>query len=219
MRRNASFWRNAAIIGVVHAVVLFGLARWSGSAKKPATPEVVWMSGDPAPMTAVMPLAVAPTPKAPEPTPAPSSAGEQLPEDQSSIPPPESEIKITTPAPAATPTPTPRPTPVPSVTPKATPKATPKSTPQPTPKATPRKPPAKASPTPRPSVMPRENKSSDAEKLAANATPRRYRTFRGRGVPEQDRGNSRWRSEFRSSRRSRIDRRTFAICLVQQHVA
>ena len=43
MTRNTAFWRNAIVIGIIHVVVLAGLARWSGNAKTPPVTNVVWM--------------------------------------------------------------------------------------------------------------------------------------------------------------------------------
>src|SRR5450755_100074 len=43
MPRDRSFWRNLTVIGLLHVVVLFGIARWSSSAKQPLGRDIVWM--------------------------------------------------------------------------------------------------------------------------------------------------------------------------------
>ncbi|MBA3650146.1 MAG: hypothetical protein H0W66_01365, partial [Chthoniobacterales bacterium] len=44
MTRDARFWRNVTIVGLVHVVVLLGLLWWSRTPSK--TPKnIVWMEG------------------------------------------------------------------------------------------------------------------------------------------------------------------------------
>ena len=196
----------------MHVVVLFGLARWSGSAKKPLVTDVVWMDG-----SAGAAPAAATASKIPEPTPEPPVVEEKSPAGR---PEPGANQRRARDGNAhAVPpvTPPPRPTPVPTATPKLTPKATPKPTPQSTPKPTPKKSAAKASPTPRSSATPREKKVPDAEtkKVSREAHSGRRRRCRVRFLPRQDRSNFWDECQFHWSG----DQRGCAIWLVQQHVA
>ena len=68
MRRNLSFWRNVAIIGVVHGAVLFGLARWGGETKKATAAEIFWMDAG-ALASAEVPAAIPEPPTIPTPAP------------------------------------------------------------------------------------------------------------------------------------------------------
>ncbi len=45
MSRDASFWRNAAIIGVLHIAVLSAVIRWNTEPQKAAPPNILWMDG------------------------------------------------------------------------------------------------------------------------------------------------------------------------------
>ncbi len=139
MPHDRSFWRNLAIIGVVHLIVLAGVLRWSASATKPAATDVVWMDAGAAPITAESPEPIAENTAEPTPTPEP----------EPEVTPMQDPLTMRTPPPSddesATPTPT------------ATPKPTPKATPKPTPRATPKK-----SATPKP--KPAKSKKDDAPK-------------------------------------------------------
>ncbi len=171
MTREARFWRNVTIVGLVHVVVLLGLLWWSRSAVKPKPKEIVWMEGGAG--TTPEPAAQTPAPEnTPEPTPNESPAEAPTPEVRPTA---QSEIEIPTATATATPTPTPTPTPTetPTPTPKPTPKATPKPTPSPTPKkkkspkptptATPKK---KATPKPKPTPNDEEDDDAIAKKKA-----------------------------------------------------
>jgi TonB family protein len=141
MTRDARFWRNVTIVGLIHVVLLLGLLWWSWSPGR-VTKDVVWMEGGagmesaaaaqtPPPALETPPVA---TPEPAEEQPAPEIA----PTAKSEIEIPTPKVSVTptpTPIPTTTPKPTPSPTPKPSATPTVTPekKATPKPTPKPTP--------------------------------------------------------------------------------------
>jgi TonB family protein len=123
MARDGGFWRNAALIGVAHLVVLAAVARWSATAKKPEAADIVWIEGgavgapvsEPAQATLVQ------------------EEGEPPPTDPSPIPATEDQLTMPTPPVVSeVEEPTPQPTATPRVLP--TPKPTPKSSPQPSPK-------------------------------------------------------------------------------------
>src|SRR3712207_6221455 len=102
MRRNAPFWRNLILVGILHVAVLLGLTRWSGKAQKLNASEIVWI--DPGAAGALAAL----VPAAPEPP---------LPADESDAQAPAPEQPTDTPAasdivlPVSTPSPTPTPSP------------------------------------------------------------------------------------------------------------
>lgn len=156
MTRDARFWRNVTIVGLVHVLVLLGLLWWSRTPTR--TPkDIVWMEGGAgAPAADETPPAIA----TPEATPV------ETPEEVKKEPTPEvvpttrSEIEIPSPTISATPTPTPIPTPKPTPTPTA--KPTPRPTPRPTPKPTPKHAP-KASPTPKKKATPKPKPTPDEE--------------------------------------------------------
>jgi len=152
MPRDARFWRNAALVAVVHLVVLLALARGSRDATPTNLQTVVWMNSEAAaasePKTAAAP---SPTPvEIEKPEPAPSVAAAK------------SEIQM------PSPTPTPTMAPKPSVTP--TPKSSPqKPTPKPTAKATPKKS-AEPKETPKPASEKEEKKSTPAKKDSSTSS-------------------------------------------------
>ncbi|MDQ6860516.1 MAG: TonB C-terminal domain-containing protein [Verrucomicrobiota bacterium] len=155
MSRDAKFWRNAAIVGLIHLIVLAGLARWSGSAGPPTIANVVWMdpSSVSASATGAPELAViAQNELAADPTPAAEPA----------VTPMEDPLTMRTPPPAEEETPTPTPKPRPTAT------ATPNKKPSPKPSAAMAKPkvqkPAKA-------VVAKAKPSNIAK--APNGTPAR----------------------------------------------
>ncbi|MBA3544604.1 MAG: TonB family protein [Chthoniobacterales bacterium] len=165
MTRDARFWRNITIVGLIHVVVLLGLLWWSRSPR--AVPkDIVWMEGG---AGAESSAAAVPTPEA-----TPESTPVETPEPAEEAPTPEiaptakSEIEIPTPPASATPTPrptstpTPTPTSTPTPTPKPTPKPTSKPTPKPKPTATPKK---KATPKPKPKPTPDEEEKAAAKEL------------------------------------------------------
>jgi TonB family protein len=173
MTRDARFWRNVTLVGLVHVVVLLGLLWWSRSPSR-VPKDIVWMEGGAgasAPAGAETPL-----PASPQVTPV------ETPEEVKEEPTPEvmptarSEIEIpsatasATPTPTPTPPPTPTPKPTPTPTAKPTPKPTPRPTPKPTPKRTPKPSPApkkKAKPTPKPT--PDEEAEEAAKELKKKA--------------------------------------------------
>jgi len=149
MRRDARFWRNVALITLVHVAALIALLRWAGASKIESAQEITWLNtGDKETSASVD------SPK-PEETPIPEKPAP--PEENQSVPAPaKSEIEL--------PTATPHPTPSASATPKPSPKASPK--PSPKKKASP-----KPSPTPdkeksKPQAVPAKEKENP-KKLAA----------------------------------------------------
>jgi len=131
MRRNARFWRNVALISLIHIVALIALLRWAGASKIESAQEITWLSADEGANAPVD----SPTPQE---TPAPEKPAP--PEENQSMPAPaKSEIQL--------PTATPRPTPLASATPKPSPKASPKPSPK-----------KKTSPKPTPSPEKKKSK-------------------------------------------------------------
>ena len=157
MSRDASFWRNVALIALAHLAVVLALAAASRDPQKPNVPNVVWMNSA-APESA----AATPRPPAPEPereTVPPEREKQEEPEVTTVA---RSEIHLPSPTPNPTPTPKPKPSATPTVTPKAS--ATP--SPKPIPKATPRKP-LVAATTPKPS--PRKEKGPETKDKSDSA--------------------------------------------------
>ncbi len=149
MPREGSFWRNVALIGAVHLVVLTGLLRWSANAKKRLPRDVVWMEGVAAESAPVAPEVSSPAPSpiaASEPSPIPE-ANQPL-EEMAEETPATKEIALTSP------TPKPRPT--------APPKKPAQSKPKPSPRPTPQKK-SSAKAAPKPSATP-ASKSAGAKK-------------------------------------------------------
>jgi TonB family protein len=137
MPKDARFWRNVTIIGLLHLAGLLGLLWWSrtprrapNDVKEEPTPEVL--------PTARSDIELPATPSA---TPIPSA----------------------TPTPRPTPTPTASPTPTPKPTPKATPRPTPKHTPTPKSKPSP-SPKKKSTPKTTPTEMTEEEDRETAHK-------------------------------------------------------
>lgn len=179
MPNDRSFWRNAAIIGVAHVIVLGGVARWSSQATKPLPRNIVWLDGGAAGLTssaatAALQLPLPPPEQREEPPPTVAD------EDAPMLTPVKSDIEL----PTATPTATPVPTPIPTATPQASPKPSaaptarpsPKSTPKPTPKVTPSASPkktliVKAEPTPvrKPATAPAKPEATPAAAAAPDA--------------------------------------------------
>ena len=93
--RGRSFWRNVAVITLVHVLALIALLRWVGASKIESAQEITWLSADEDTSASID------SPK-PEETPTPEKPA--LPEENQSVPAPaKSEIQL----PAATPHPTP----------------------------------------------------------------------------------------------------------------
>jgi outer membrane biosynthesis protein TonB len=114
MRRDARFWRNVALITLLHVVALIALLRWAGASKIESAQEITWLSADEDTSASVD------SPK-PEETATPEKPAP--PEENQSVPAPaKSEIQL--------PPPTPQPTPSASATPKPSPKASPKPSPK-----------------------------------------------------------------------------------------
>ncbi|MEO5720544.1 MAG: TonB family protein [Chthoniobacterales bacterium] len=190
MSRELRFWRNVILIGVVHLVLLIGLARWGG-AKKPPRKDIVWMAAAAGLSSSAEPT---PEPVVEEPTPVEEEAASPPPEETPApaATPVESEIPLATPSATPPPTPTPKPSAEPKPTAQPKPKASkaPKRSPTPKPKATPKKikkeTNKKATPKPsataakKPSATPKKEKASvavDAPKPGAGGT-----TADGRGA-------------------------------------
>ena len=169
MTRDARFWRNVTIVGLIHVIVLVGLLWWSRAPQR--TPkDIVWMEGGAgAESAASSQPATSPPENAPVETPEPI---EETPPPQAT-PVARSEIEIPIPTPAETPRPTETPKPTPTATPKPTPTPTPRPTPKPTPKPSPKptpKPKPKPSPTPTPkkkaTPKPKSTPDEEAEEAA-----------------------------------------------------
>jgi TonB family protein len=185
MSNQRHFWRNVALIALVHAIAIVGLVRWNSAAAKQNLPSVVWLSGDAADNqtaasgpTALIKQSLSEAEPTPTPDETPEEPSPVLVASKSEI-----ELPAPTPTPTATPTATPRPiskpVPTPEVkVPKATPrpprKPHPKPTPRPTPKPTPK--PKKtilAKASPRPSISEsadddRDDKRDEPDPAAAN---------------------------------------------------
>ena len=149
MRRDARFWRNVALITLVHVLALIALLRWAGASKIESAQEITWLSANEDTSASID------SPK-PEETPTPEKPA--LPEENQSVPAPaKSEIQL--------PTATPHPTPSASTTPKPSPKASPKPSPK-----------KKTSPKPSPSPEKKKSKpqatsakeKENTKKLAKN---------------------------------------------------
>jgi outer membrane biosynthesis protein TonB len=121
MRRDARFWRNVALITLVHVLALIALLRWAGASKIESAQEITWLTADEDTSASID------SPQTEE-TPTPEKPA-LLEENQSVPAPAKSEIQL--------PTATPHPTPSASTTPKPSPKASPspkkKTSPKPSP--------------------------------------------------------------------------------------
>ncbi|MBA2622904.1 MAG: TonB family protein [Chthoniobacterales bacterium] len=188
MSQNWSFWRNVTMIGAAHAIVLLGLTRWGGTARKPLATDIVWMDGGQGTTSALASVATPVIPEVPEPNPAPATE-EPLPTEPPTVPPVRSDIEEPTPMPLPTATATPFPTPAPNAALKATPKPTAKSTPKATPRQTLA---AKASPVAKSSATPAGKKPAEAKKVVAvNAAPSSNgASSKGSGSPSAVGGDS-----------------------------
>ena len=136
MRRDARFWRNVALITLLHVVGLIALLRWAGASKIDSAQEITWLSVDEGTSASVD----SPTP---EETPIPEKPAP--PEEIQSAPAPaKSEIQL----PTATPHPTPSAGASPNPSPKASPKPSPKKQTSPKPSPSPEKKKSKPQATP-----------------------------------------------------------------------
>jgi TonB family protein len=168
MPRDARFWRNAALVAVVHLVILLALARGSRDATPANLQTVVWMNNE---------ASAASEPRL-TPAPSPTPVEIEKPEVAPSVAMAKSEIQM------PSPTPTPTIAPKPSVTPKASATPTPKSSPKPTPKATPKKS-AEPRETPKPAKEKEEKKSTPAKKdssTSSNQTAEKSNSTKGSGT-------------------------------------
>ena len=130
MRRDARFWRNVALITLVHVLALIALLRWAGASKIESAQEITWLSADEDTSASI---------DSPQPEETPTPEKPALPEENQFVPAPaKSEIQL--------PTATPHPTPSASTTPKPSPKASPKPSP-------------KKKTSPKPSPSPEKKKS------------------------------------------------------------
>src|SRR5215204_1693590 len=183
MPPNRSFWRNVSIIGLIHVALLLGLARWSGSAKKASTTEILWMDGNAglvrttgasAPTVA---SEIAPTPSPPLSSEAQTT--EESPDEQPALTSAKSEIELPNPTPLPTAIVTPTLSATPSAAPVAKPSPTATATPSRSPKATAKLTPKKktvakaATPSPKPkaSLTKKKSAESDVKKVAMNPAP------------------------------------------------
>ncbi len=129
MGRDASFWRNVTLIGVLHVVALSAVVRWGSMPAKTPPPNIVWMDGGLGPQ---QPAAAAisdipPPPIAPEDSKPPDEQA-----DNAFTAAVHSDIIAASPPPSVAPTPIA--TAAPTAAPKRSPKPRPKATPTPRPK-------------------------------------------------------------------------------------
>ena len=137
MRRDAGFWRNVALITLLHVVALIALLRWAGASKIESAQQITWLSADKDMSASVD------SPK-PEETPTPEKPAP--PEEIQPAPAPaKSEIQLPTATPHPTPSATATPIPSPRTSPKPSPKK--KTSPKPTPSSEKKKPKPPATPT------------------------------------------------------------------------
>ncbi|MBA3882591.1 MAG: TonB family protein [Chthoniobacterales bacterium] len=173
MRRNASFWRNVAIIGVVHVIVISAVVRWGGMAGKPPPAAILWMDGG----AGIAPAAFAPMDDTAPPNSSdmPPPVGREEPElpnesaDTALTSGMQSDIALATPTPTATQSPIP--TAASTVAPKRSPKPTPTATVKPKQKKTLL---AKASATasrPKPSATPAAKENPKDETSEPSLSP------------------------------------------------
>jgi outer membrane biosynthesis protein TonB len=148
MRCDARFWRNIALITLIHVVALIALLRWAGASKLESAQEITWLNTDKDTSASV-------DSAKPEemPTPEKSASPE---ENQSVTAPAKSEIQL--------PTSTPYPTPSASATIKPSPKASPR--PSPKKKMSPKPSPSPEKKKSKPQATPAKEKE-DTKKLAA----------------------------------------------------
>jgi TonB family protein len=188
MPRDVRFWRNLALIGMAHIVLIGGLIRWSHETKPVPAQSVVWLNGGagdgaagPVEPPALPPKTASLTTPEPEPETVPTAPPEE--ENRPVVTSAPSEIQLPTPEPSATATPPkPTPSPVAKASPKSTPKPTPKTTPTPKSKSKPKlkqapkklmmakatpKPSPKMKPTPAESDANKERSHAEAEKQIA----------------------------------------------------
>jgi TonB family protein len=172
MPTDARFWRNAAVVAVVHLVVLLALARGSRDATPANLQTVVWMNSE---ASSASELRTTPVPS-------PTPVAIDKPEAAPSVAVAKSEIQMPSPTPTPTVAPKPSVTPKPSITPS--PKSSPKPTAKPTAKVTPRKS-AEPRETPKPAREKDEKKSTPAKKdssTSSNQTAEKSESAKGSGT-------------------------------------
>lgn len=164
MTRDRSFWRNVAIIGLVHVAVLSAVVRSSSAPQKAPASNIVWIDGGaglPEGNVAAATQPVLVSPPEPEPIDTPEPVVSEQKDEPSEIT--ENDLKS--------------PTAIRRAKPVTTPRATPRPTTKPSPKPTPKKiVVAKASATPRPakpspSAAPTKAPEQQVEKESAAPTP------------------------------------------------
>jgi len=154
MRRDARFWRNVALITLLHVVGLIALLRWAGASKIESAQEITWLSVDEGTSASVD----SPTP---EETPMPEKPAP--PEENQSMPAlAKSEIQLPTATPHPTPSATATPIPSPRTSPQPSPKK--KTSPKPTPSSEKKKPKPPATPT---------KEKENTKKLAKKGDPKK----------------------------------------------
>jgi len=159
MRRDVRFWRNVALITLIHVGAVIALLRWAGASKIESGAGITWLNTDNDTSAAVN------SPE-PEETPTPTqqnSAASQ--ESRSTTAPAKSEIEL----PAATPHPTPSAT----ASPKPTPKPSPKKKASPKPTAAPEKKKSKPQATP---ARDKENSKKSVAKKETKKSEEKART-------------------------------------------
>ena len=167
MRRDARFWRNVALITLLHVVGLIALLRWAGASKIESAQDITWLSADEGTNASV-------SSPAPEETPTPEKPAP--PEENQSMPAPaKSEIQL----PTATPHPTPSATATPNPSPRASPKPSPKKKASPKPSATPDKKKSKSETTP--AKEKEKAKNLAAKKGDAKKSEKKETTTKGAG--------------------------------------
>ena len=131
MRRDARFWRNVALISLLHVVGLIALLRWAGASRIETAQEIAWLSPVDNDSSATVDSSTPEQNSKPEETPTPEKAVPPE-EDQSGSAPAKSDIQLPTvtptPSASATAKPPPKPSPKPSPKKKASPK--PSATPE-----------------------------------------------------------------------------------------
>jgi len=165
MRRDARFWRNVALITLLHVVGLIALLRWAGASKIESAQEITWLSADEGTSASVDSPTPEETPTLEKPAPPE--------ENQSVAAPAKSEIQL----PTATPHPTPSASATPNPSPRASPKPSPKkkTSPKPTPSSEKKKSKPQATPT---------KEKENTKKLAKKGDPKKSEKKSGETTPK-----------------------------------
>jgi len=165
MRHDARFWRNVALITLLHVVGLIALLRWAGASKIESAQEITWLSADEGTSASVDSPTPEETPTLEKPAPPE--------ENQSVAAPAKSEIQL----PTATPHPTPSASATPNPSPRASPKPSPKkkTSPKPTPSSEKKKSKPQATPT---------KEKENTKKLAKKGDPKKSEKKSGEATPK-----------------------------------